>query len=428
MRFDSLAEWLAWQEALHPTEMDFGLDRSRAVLGRLGWPSDELPLISVAGTNGKGSTVAYLEQMFLASGYRVCAHTSPHLLRYNERIRLDGEPANDLSLVSQFAAIDAARGETSLTYFEFATLAAAGVARANQVDIALFEVGLGGRLDAVNLFDAGVAVITAIGIDHVDYLGSDREQIGAEKAGILRRGRPVVIGDRSPPASVLEAARTLDAPTYRLGVDFEVEHDRTDWRWVSDNHCVDSLRSPMGGTEVQFDNAATAIMAARLMHPSISAEAVRRGVSTARLTGRFQIVATEPEIIVDVGHNEDACGQLARSLRARPIAGRTHAVLGMLSDKQHRRALLACHDAFHQWHLATLSGSRGAAATALAESLPASVSPEHVRCYDDPLSAFKAALASAGRSDRIVVFGSFRTVGAVMNHPMISPTLNRIGY
>ena len=419
MRYQTLADWLAWQQLLHPAEIALGLTRAREVLRNLDWTHPHFPILSVAGTNGKGSIVAYLEAIFVQAGYRVGTYTSPHLVRYNERIRLNGHAVSDNTLMDAFAEIDAARGATLLTYFEFATMAAMSICRSKSVDIAIFEVGLGGRLDAVNLFDADVMILGTIDIDHVDYLGDNRETIGREKAGIMRVGRPVVLGDRAPPASVLEVAETLRAPVYQVGEDFGAWVHQHEWTWWGPSEERSALPLlPMSGV-FQYDNASTALMAAKLTPLPIHPCAYYQSLKRTTVMGRFQILAPvdgRPVIIFDVGHNQQATREIARNLSTQPHHGRTLAVVGMLSDKQHQQSLKPLVESIDAWFLADLLGPRANRAAVLAAALKACGTTAECYCHTNVLEAYHHALEQAGGKDRILVFGSFVIVGTVMEY------------
>ena len=419
MRHQTLADWLAWQQILHPAEMAFGLARAREVLRNLGWIRPKFPLLSVGGTNGKGSIVAYLEAIFSQAGYRVGAYTSPHLVRYNERIRLNGQAVSDHTLIEAFAEIEDARDDTPLTYFEFATMAAMSICRSQSVDIAIFEVGLGGRLDAVNLFDADVAILGTIDIDHVDYLGDNRDAIGREKAGIMRADRPVVLGERTPPASIFEMAETLKAPVFQIGEDFGARVDQREWAWwgPSEERVTLPLLSMPGA--FQYDNASTALMALELTPLPIDSHAYYQGLKHAAVRGRFQIlppVDGRPVIIFDVGHNQQAIREIARSLSTQHSTGRTLAVVGMLSDKQHQQSLRPLIEKIDAWFLADLPGPRANRAAVLAAALEACTITAERYCHTNVLDAYHHALEKAREGDRLLVFGSFMIVGAVMEY------------
>ncbi len=401
----TLVQWLAWQETLHPAEMELGLERVRAVLERLGLASPPFPVVTVAGTNGKGSTVAYLEAVLAAAGHRPGAYTSPHLRRYNERIRVAGIEAADDELVRAFERVEAARGDVPLTYFEFGTLAALVHFTEAEVDLALLEVGLGGRLDAVNAVDPALCVVTPIDLDHQAWLGPDREAIGAEKAGILRPGVPVVVSDRDPPASLLARARALGAPVDRLGVDFHID---ANGRWHGPTGVWDLPPLGLPGAH-QRDNAAGAVMALGRLRGRFpwDGAALARGLAGARLPGRQERLPGAPEWWLDVGHNPHAARALAAALAADPRP--TVAVVGMLADKDSGAFLAPLLSHLQALHLAGLDDlARGAHAARLRERCPPASCPVHVHAGVD--GALAAALAQVPAHGRLLVTGSFHTV------------------
>jgi dihydrofolate synthase/folylpolyglutamate synthase len=361
------------------------------------------PVITVAGTNGKGSVCAMLEAMLRAGGYRSGLYTSPHLLRYNERVRIGGAEASDEALTASFEAVEAARGETELTYFEYGTLAAFWLFSNQKIEVAILEVGLGGRLDAVNVVDADCAVLTSIGIDHVDYLGSDRESIGREKAGIFRAGRPAVIAEPHPPRSVLEAP----GEKLLLGRDFGYEDQGTQWTYWGPAGRRGGLAPPALRGAPQLRNAAAAICALGTLELPLAMQDIRRGLAEVELPARFQVLPGRPQVILDVAHNPQAAAALADNLAASGFAPETIAVCGMLRDKDIEAVLRALKPRITRWHLASLSGARGASA----EDLARYVEGER---FASPAQAFEAALGRAHENDKIVVFGSFLTVGEVM--------------
>ena len=415
MRFDTLAEWLAWQETVHPIEMDLGLARARLVheaLGAVRVPP--FPIVTVAGTNGKGSTVAFAQALLTAGGGRTGTYTSPHLVDYNERIRIDGEPVSDAAIMTAFDRIDRARGGVTLTYFEFGTLAAIEVFRRAAVDAAVLEVGIGGRLDAVNLFDADAAVITPIDIDHVRWLGPDRESIGREKAGILRPGRPAVIADREPPESLVAEAERIGAPCLLLGRDFDAVPAAGGWRWQVPEGGLEGLPAPPLSGRFQLDNAAAALTALDAIGRLPGAAAVRRGIASTRLAGRFQVLPGEVPIVLDIAHNPHAARSLATTLRASRTPGREIAVAGLLEDKDAAGVVEATADVFDRWYVARPAGARGGSAEGLARTVRGRVRGTLVEVCDDVPGALDRARGAARRGDRIVVFGSCYTVGEVL--------------
>ena len=415
MRFDTLAEWLAWQETVHPIEMDLGLARARLVheaLGAAGAPP--FPIVSVAGTNGKGSTVAFVQALLTARGGRTGTFTSPHLVDYNERIRIDGEPVSDAAIMTAFDRIDRARGGVTLTYFEFGTLAAIDVFRTAAVDAAVLEVGIGGRLDAVNLFDADAAVVTPIDIDHVRWLGPDRESIGREKAGIFRPERPAVIADRKPPESLFAEAERIGAPCLLMGRDFDAIPTNDGWRWKGPGGELDELPAPPLSGRFQFDNAAAALMALDAIGRLPDAAVARRGIAATRLAGRFQVLPGEVPIVLDIAHNPHAARSLATTLRASRTPGREIAVAGLLEDKDAAGVVEATADVFDRWYVARPAGARGGSAEGLARTVRGRVRGTPVEVCNDVPGALNRARGAARRGDRIVVFGSCYTVGEVL--------------
>lgn len=460
-----LPDWLSYLETLHPTAIDMGLARITEVARRLDLT---LPCVRIAvgGTNGKGSTCAMLEAIYLAAGYRVGTYTSPHLIAYNERIRLDGEPAADADIVEQFARIDAARGDITLSYFEFSTLAAMLLFEARGVDVAILEIGLGGRLDAVNMMDADCSIITSVDLDHMQYLGNDREQIGWEKAHIFRRGRPAICSDPMPPQRLIDHAASIGADLWLFGRDFNYSGDRLQWSYGGRAQRRSSLAYPALRGANQLLNASAALAAIEALRSSLAVpqQAVRIGLSQVSLPGRMQILPGLPSIVLDVAHNPHAAAALGQSLDAMQSFPATHAVLGMYADKDVEGVVRRMASRVSHWHCASLAGERGLPAEKLAEVvrkvlaergaaasggmgadarsgsapivLPAMVqgpasSPApgvraaprpaqagrepRVSCWPDPVTAFREARKLAGDNDRIVVFGSFSTVGPVLD-------------
>ncbi|MDR1889487.1 MAG: bifunctional tetrahydrofolate synthase/dihydrofolate synthase [Zoogloeaceae bacterium] len=431
-----LPSWLVWLESLHPrgqAGIELGLARVRQVSEALGQRAF-CPVITVAGTNGKGSTVAYLESILTRAGYRVGCYSSPHLLRYNERVRIGGVPASDAALCAAFAEVEAARraaGDVFLTYFEFGTLAAWQVFAAAGCEALALEVGLGGRLDAVNLYDPDVALVTTVDLDHQDWLGTDRERIGFEKAGIFRAGRPALCGDAEPPQSLVEHAAKLNAPLFIMGQDFGFQQDdehRQQWRYWTVQKTEyrrqktakpvqrRNLAYPGLRGAVQLKNATLAIAALEALGERlpVTMQAIREGLIRTELPGRFQVLAGRPAIVLDVGHNPQAMRVLAENLAGMGFFGQTYAVFGMLADKDAAGCIAALRGKVAHWFLATLEGQRGLTAAALAERLPAVCPAAAFSCHDDPATAFIAAQEKAGENDRILVFGSFYMVAAVL--------------
>ncbi len=430
----TLDDWLAYQQQIHARGIDMGLERVRDVWQRMGAPRPAPLVVTVGGTNGKGSVVALLDAMLRAGGTRTGAYTSPHILRYNERLRLDGAEVDDATLVAAFERVEAARGGTTLTYFEFGTLAAFDILARAQPEIALLEVGLGGRLDAVNLVDADAAVVVTVDLDHTEYLGPDREAIGREKAGIFRAGRPAIVGETNPPQALLGHARAIDATVEVLGQDFGWEPQAGSLRWwhrAPDQSRYVAPADPdpdavvVHGTlalegAFQYRNAATAIAALHALGERVrwdvrAIQADAKGADSM-LAGRLQHLGSQPDLVVDVGHNPQAARQLALWLDRHPVTGRTHAVFGALADKDIEGVVLALGARIDRWHLAGLTDEspRGETTARLAARVRA-VLPK-VRCdeYADIPAALDAARGCAARGDRILAFGSFHVVAPVL--------------
>jgi dihydrofolate synthase/folylpolyglutamate synthase len=374
-----------------------------------------VPVITVGGTNGKGSTCAMLERILLSAGYRVGLYTSPHLIDYNERVRIDGRPAPDAQLCESFAQVEAARGDIPLTYFEFGTLAAWQAFSAAGVDAVILEVGLGGRLDAVNVFDADCAIVTSVDLDHMDYLGETRETIGFEKAGIFRAGRPAIVGDAQPPQSLLDHARSIGATLQVLGRDFGYQAEQGQWTFWSRRGRRGGLAHPALRGAIQLANASTAIavlesLAERL---PVSMQDIRRGLIEVDLPGRFQVLPGRPTVVLDVGHNPQAAGVLADNLASMAFHPETWAVFGMLADKDIAGVVERVKGRIDHWLTASLPGPRGMGGEALAGIL-ATHGIRADACFGSPADAYRAAKDRAGENDRIIAFGSFLTVAGVL--------------
>jgi len=415
----SLADWLAYIERQHPKSIELGLDRVRVVAQQMGLTRPAAKVITVAGTNGKGSTVAFIEAIARAAGWRVGAYTSPHLLAYNERLRIDGDDADDAALVAGFEAVDAARGDVPLTYFEYGTLAALWLMQRDRLALAVLEVGLGGRLDAVNLVDPDVAVITTVDIDHRDWLGDDREAIGAEKVGIARAGKPLVLGEDDPPASVLSRAYAIGASALRAGCDFFFETpapSAESWRWWEVGFALD-LPMPRLAAPVQLRNAATAIAAVRALNKRLPRAAFATGIVNANIPARWQrFERGGVDVVVDVAHNPQAAQALAATLRQSPTTGRTLAVFAALGDKDIAGIVAALADPVDSWLLAGLeaTGARGLAIGDFMQRLGGTVAADG-ESFQTVEAALQAALARATAGDRILVFGSFHTAAAALH-------------
>ena len=413
----SLGEWLTFIERQHPKSIALGLERVAEVRGRLGVTA-ACPVIIVGGTNGKGSTCAMLESILRCAGYRTGLYTSPHLIRYNERVRIDSREVADANHCRAFAAVEAARGDTPLTYFEYATLAAAWLFAQERLDAWILEVGLGGRLDAVNIFDPDCAVLTSVDMDHMDYLGPTREHIGREKAGIFRTGRPAVVADAQPPQSVLDAAASLGANLLLGGRDFGFTADSAQWVYWGPGGKRPALAYPALRGPIQLVNAATAIAALDALRKKIpvTMQDIRRGLAEVESAGRFQMLPGRPSVVLDVAHNPQAARNLAANLADSGFAPQTHAVFGAMRDKDIAGVVSALSGRITHWHLASLDGPRGSSAAELAEVLRGAGIDTPVDLHASPAVAFAAALLLAGETDKIAVFGSFLTVAAVMHH------------
>ncbi|KQP20959.1 bifunctional tetrahydrofolate synthase/dihydrofolate synthase [Pseudorhodoferax sp. Leaf265] len=413
----TLAEWLAHCEQLHARPIDLGLERVRRVAERMQLRFD-CTVITVAGTNGKGSTCAMLESIAGQAGWRTGVYTSPHLVRFEERCRIAGEAVAEADLLPQFARVEAARGDTTLSYFEFTTLAILGCLADARLDLAVLEVGLGGRLDAVNVIDADCAVITSIDLDHMEFLGPDRESIGFEKAGILRPGRPAVVSDPVPPASIARHAHAIGADLWQSGVDFNFSGDQQQWAWAGRGKRYSGLAYPALRGANQLLNAAgvlAALTAVRERLP-IPAQAVRAGLALVELPGRFQIVPGQPTLVLDVAHNPHAASALAANLDAMGFFPNTHAVFGAMADKDLDGILRRMAPVVDRWYFCDLPGTRAARADELLQRWQAlnTRKDASASAHAGPTQALAAAVGAADPADRILVFGSFLTVGGVL--------------
>ena len=413
----TLQEWLDWCEQLHPVAIDMGLDRVKIVAERMDLRF-ECPVITVAGTNGKGSTCAMLEAVLLQAGYRTGVYTSPHLVHFEERCRLHGESASAEAFAQAFAAVEAVRGDVSLTYFEFSTLAILHLmARAN-LDVAILEVGMGGRLDAVNIIDADCAVITSIDIDHTAILGKDRESIGFEKAGIMRAARPVIVSDPVPPQSVVDHAAAVGADLWLFGRDFNFSGDKQQWAWAGRDRRYSGMAYPALRGANQLINASGVLAALDALRQRIpvTAQAVRNGLAMVELPGRFQIVPGQPVLVMDVAHNPHSVAALAANLDAMGFYPTTHAVLGVMADKDLLPMLQKVNPMVDKWYFTDLPLPRAAKAADLQQAWLAKNTRTDAASsvHADPMQALQAAIEAADPADRIVVFGSFYTVGGVL--------------
>ena len=416
MRFNTLPDWLAWQETLHPSVIDLGLERVRAVAQRMQLLQPPFAVITVGGTNGKGSTVAMLEAILGAAGYRVGTYTSPHLLRYNERVRLNGIEVDDAQLCAAFARVDAARGDISLTYFEFGTLAALDIFSRAGLDIAVLEVGLGGRLDAVNILDADIALVTSIALDHTEWLGADRETIAYEKAGIYRSGRPALFGEPGVPDSLRRHAHDIGAALYCYGIDFGARSAGNAWSWWGLGKERHALVLPALRGAHQLQNAAGALMALELLAdrmPVMQAQ-IRTGLMNVALPGRFQVEPGPITRIYDVAHNPHGAHALAQTLRMHPCSGRTFSVCGMLRDKDILATLTEFAGLMDAWYVAPVDSPRTASGEELAAAAHRVDTDKPISVCSDMAAALAQACGNAHTGDRIVIFGSFYTVAAAL--------------
>ena len=411
----TLDDWLAYVSAQHPAAIALGLDRVREVASRMGLATPPVA-ITVGGTNGKGSTCAFLETILVGAGYRVGLYTSPHLLRYNERVRLSGEEASDAVLVEAFERVEAARGATPLTYFEFATLAALHAFAAAKVEAAILEVGLGGRLDAVNIVDADVACVVSVDLDHQSYLGPDRESIGFEKAGIFRAGRPAIFGDNEPPRRLVEHAQAIGADLMLLGRDFRYEAHERQWDFIGRKGARRAMPMPALRGRWQLKNASVALAALDEVGEGlpVSLGEVKRGLALVRLPGRLQALPGRPGVVLDVAHNPHAARALAEGLGEMGYYENTLAVFAMLADKDIGGVVDAMRERVDRWFVSAADVERAAPGAEVAKILAARGLGERTRTFATIPAALAAARREAGANDRIVVFGSFHTVAEAL--------------
>ena len=416
----TLGDWLAHCAAMHPKTMDLSLERTAEVARRLDIRFSA-PVITVAGTNGKGSTCAMLESIARHAGYRTGLYQKPELVHFEERCRLNGAPVADDDLVPHFAAVEAVRGDITLTQFEFSTLAIVRLLSMAEVDVIILEVGLGGRYDSVNAFDTDCAVITSIDLDHMEWLGPDRESIGLEKAQIMRPGKPCVVSDPLPPASVVTHGENIGADLWLVGRDFNHSGDRQQWGWAGRGRRYHGMSYPALRGANQLLNAAGAIAAFEALRERlpVNAQAIRTGLALVELPGRFQVVPGQPALVLDVAHNPQAVAALALNLDAMGFFPRTHAVFGAMRDKDIPGLLAKLAPLVDVWHCCTLPTARAATAEELAASVREASAgrsglPVAVHTHASPAEGLRAAAAAAEAADRIVVFGSFYTVGGVL--------------
>jgi len=406
----NLTQWLNWQSSLHHSKIELGLNRVRTVAERLNLLTPNFPIVIVAGTNGKGSSVTLLDAMLTANNMRVGRYTSPHLLHYNERICIAGTEASDTQICQAFTTIEAVRAEISLTFFEFATLAAMVLFQQNKVDIAILEVGLGGRLDAVNIFDADVALITTIDIDHSDWLGDNREAIGFEKAGILRAKKPAVCSDPNPPQSIIQHAKQLATELYCIQSDFTYQKTKDGWTWQTDNNSIIDLPKPNLRGDFQLQNAAGVLMVLKLLQLPI----IPNGLTNAYIPGRFQILSGAVTHILDVAHNPIGAKVLSTTLQQYPSKGKTYIILGMLEKKDIASFINIMQDSSTDWHIAPLNTPNTATTQRLTDNLLITDN-NNIITYSSITKAYNNVLSIAKDGDRILITGSFYTVAEVLS-------------
>ncbi|MBM4207611.1 MAG: bifunctional tetrahydrofolate synthase/dihydrofolate synthase [Gammaproteobacteria bacterium] len=409
VQFNTLKDWLSWQEQSHPLAIDLGIERVARVYRALN-PNASRPItITVAGTNGKGSCIAYLEAFCLAQGYRVGAYTSPHILRYNERIKINGAPVGDDLICTAFSRIEQVRSVTSLSYFEFGTLAALDIFSQSDLDVQLLEVGLGGRLDAVNIVDPDAAIISSIGIDHVAWLGETREAIGYEKAGIFRKFVPAIVGDPSPPDTLKKVATDKEARFYAIGQEFGYRKNHNDWSWYYGQQIINDLPEPALQGEHQYRNASAVILATQLLADKLpmSEQSIRTGLKNVRLPGRFQLITEQVPVLMDVGHNPEAVQTLVEYLTQHFPNRRIHAIFSMMKDKDIAEVLKIMKPYIHQWFFAPLANIRAATESLMKEIFAQEAIANVSFGYTGFTDAFAAAKQQAAPGDLVLVFGSF---------------------
>ncbi len=413
MRFAELQDWLIWLETLHAKKIDMGLERMQAIADILDLRRFSKPVIMVGGTNGKGSTVAMLEAIYQQAGYHTAIYTSPHLLRFTERLRINSKEMAESHWVTAMQVIDDARGDTTLSYFEFTVLAGLWLIKQmlDQLDVIILEIGMGGRLDSINIVDADIAVLTTIDYDHMDYLGDNREDIGREKAGIMRQHGLAVCGDPDIPDSIIQTAKELHVDLFCQGQDFFYQTRLANWDWWNQTVRYDHLPN----LKLPIQNASTVLQTINLMQRclAVSEQAIRLALARVELIGRFQTIRQSPCVIIDVAHNPQSIAYLAERIHALSDRNQVIAVMGMLKDKDHYNSLWHMKNCFASWHIATLEGARGGAASQLYDVLQ-QLNEQNLHQYQNVQDAYRAALAEAGQDGTIVVFGSFLTVAAVL--------------
>lgn len=411
----NLTDWLAYIEALHPKDIEMGLGRVNQVKQRLNLQLN-FPIITVAGTNGKGSTCAMLEHIYAAAGYRVASYSSPHLLRYSERVRVACAEISDTDLILAFKAVEAAREDVQLTYFEYGTLAAMWHFCAAKVDVAILEVGLGGRLDAVNVFEPDCAIVTSVDLDHMDFLGDTRELIGAEKAGIFRKNVPAICGEPNPPKSLIDYANKIGAHLQLIARDFRFESHKDHWNYLAQDVELSNIPMPALYGDFQLYNASCVITAVQSLQHAlpVSQEAIFQGLRTVRLHGRYQYLSSKPDIILDVAHNPHAAKSLASNLKNTSTQGKTIAVFAMLADKDIAGVVHEIADEIDEWYVSGVSHVRGADGMLIKQLVSAELPNASIRLFAEVANAYEQACIDANENDRIIILGSFFTVAEVM--------------
>ena len=418
MRFNYLQDWLAWQETLHSQKIELGLDRIAEVAKTVGIKQPKYFTIIVAGTNGKGSIVSILESIFHHAGYRVGAYTSPHLLKYNERIRINKKNIDDYSLCKAFDLVDQSRGDTSLSYFEFGTLAAMQIFNNIELDVAIYEVGLGGRLDAVNILDADLSIVSNIGIDHVQWLGTTRESIGFEKAGIFRSHSPAICGDKEPPDSLIAYAKDIDTKLYLIDQDFSFSTlGNESWSFNSSKWSWESLPIPNLYGDAQISNAATALMALLVVDEKlpVTRDSINKGLCEIKLQGRFQLIDGPCDVVLDVAHNLDSVNVLVKNLKKLKPVTKTCAIFAVLADKDVHGIIDSVKDHIDEWYISQISFDRALSSDDLKLEIQRHSPDTIVHSFPSVSEAYKVAKQNANDSMRIVVFGSFLTVAEVLD-------------
>ena len=416
MAYQSLDEWLAWQTTLHAREIELGLDRIEKVAQRLDLLKCPFKVITVAGTNGKGSSVAMLSTILTAAGYTVGSYTSPHILQYNERIKVALKSATDEELCASFAKIDHARDAISLSFFEFATLAALDIFHQRKIDVAVLEVGLGGRLDATNIIDNDLAIVTSIGLDHTEWLGNDKESIAYEKAGILRAHKPAVCSDAAPPQSIQQVAEQRQTNLYQLGKDFNYHIKDASWDFTTSAGDLKALPMPNLLGHIQVQNAAGVLMGLQCLQASLPVpeQAIRDGLQRLHLAGRFQRLQRTCEVILDVAHNQDSAENLAHNLNAYPSAGKTFAVFAVLNDKDVNSIAELISPHIDAWYISVANSARAMKIDSVQQALLKHAGDRVIYQFPAVDEAYQSALQQASARDRVLVFGSIFTVSEVL--------------